>query len=181
MTDLERTLRGAELPDEARARERARQTVLAAHAEIPRHRRGRAAAVWLAVVAAAAAVVASQLSPAHALEGVWHRIVAEPAATATPLPDELPARGRLLITDRDALWLVERDGRRRRLGAWTDATWSPKGLFIGVTAGHTLAAIEPRTGHLRWRLTQPTAVSVPRWAPDGMHIAYRSGSTLRIV
>ena len=84
------------------------------------------------------------------------------------------------MTDRGALYVVERSGKRERLGTWADATWSPKGLFIGVTEGKTLAAIEP-DGDVRWKLTRPDAVSVPRWAPDGTHIAYRSGATLRIV
>ncbi len=77
--------------------------------------------------------------------------------------------------------MVARDGRRTRLGRWDDATWSPQGLFVGATAGRTLAAIEPDDGTVRWRLRPGPPVSLPRWAPDGTHIAYRAGDTLRIV
>ena len=34
---------------------------------------------------------------------------------------------------------------------------------------------------MRWKLQPGGAVSLPRWAPDGLHIAYRAGRTLRIV
>ena len=34
---------------------------------------------------------------------------------------------------------------------------------------------------MRWQLRPGGAVSLPRWAPDGLHIAYRAGGTLRIV
>ena len=181
--ELERGLREAELPDEVPARERARRTVLAAHTEAVAPRRTRRAQMlWLTAVAAVAGLVAAQLSPAQPFERIWRTVVKQP--TATPAPPrsglELPARGKLLVTEGDALYLVESTGKRRRLGAWQDATWSPKGLFIGVTSGNSLAAIEP-DGDLRWRLRLAGPVAFPRWAPDGTHIAYRSGSTLRIV
>jgi hypothetical protein len=42
-----------------------------------------------------------------------------------------------------------------------------------------VAAVDP-AGVVRWRLVRPGAAD-PRWAPDGTHVAYRSGRQLRIV
>jgi hypothetical protein len=182
MNDLERSLREAELPDEVAARERARRTVLAAHTQAAPRRRVRASLVWIAVAVMAVAIVVSQRDsgPAQALERAWRAAVDKPAPPKPVSGLELPAAGRLLVTERGTLYVVERSGKRQRVGTWADATWSPKGLFIGATAAKTLAAIEP-DGDVRWKLTRPDPVSVPRWAPDGTHIAYRSGATLRIV
>jgi hypothetical protein len=85
------------------------------------------------------------------------------------------------VSGSDGLFVVARDGRRTRLGRWDDATWSPAGLFVAATAGHTLAALDPADGSIRWRLRPGALVSLPRWAPDGTHIAFRAGSTLRFV
>ena len=181
--ELERALREAELPDEVAARERARRTVLAAHT------RGRPAPARAGVAAVAtrsrrpAALVAAQLSPAQASSASGATSCrATPRAAPTPARPalELPARGRLLVTEGDALYVVERSGKRRRLGAWQDATWSPKGLFVGVSRGHRSPRSSP-TRDVRWRLRRPAPVSFPRWAPDGTHVAYRSGGNLRIV
>ena len=101
-----------------------------------------------------------------------------PAPAPTPSPTTLS--GRLLVLDGHRLY-VQRGAKRTGLGAWRDATWSPRGLFVGVAAGNTLAAIEPADGTVRWRLRRPAPVLYPRWAPGGLHIAYRSGGNLRIV
>ena len=92
--------------------------------------------------------------------GARHRQRAEPA----PAPVSglaLPASGRLLVTGSDGLFVVARDGRRTRLGRWDDATWSPAGLFVGATAGHTLAALDPADGTVRWRLRPGGLVEPP--------------------
>ena len=180
---LERALRETEPPDAGPARERARRTVLA---QAPSRRRARRAAplVWAALAALLAALVVTQRDsgPAQAVERMVRDIVNEPAPTPVPVSDlSLPAAGRLLVSGSDGLYVVARDGRRTRLGRWDDATWSPQGLFVGATAGRTLAAIEPTDGTVRWRLRPGPPVSLPRWAPDGTHIAYRAGDTLRIV
>jgi WD40 repeat protein len=180
---LERALHEAEPPDAGPARERARRTVLA---QAPARRRARRAAplVWAVVAAVIAALVVSQRDsgPAQAVERLVRDIVNVPRPTPTPASGlALPAPGRLLVRGSDGLFVVARDGRRTRLGRWDDATWSPAGLFVGATAGHTLAAVDPADGRVRWRLRPGASVSLPRWAPDGKHIAYRAGNTLRIV
>ena len=41
--------------------------------------------------------------------------------------------------------------------------------------------MDPDNRVVRWRVRRPERVSLPRWAPDGLHVAYRSGHTLRLV
>jgi hypothetical protein len=100
------------------------------------------------------------------------------AATAL---SRLPATGRLLVNSSTGPWIVNPDGAKRHLGAgYTQASWSPHGLFeVVVTHRHELAAIDPK-GNLRWSLARP-AISGARWSGDGYRVAYRSGSTLRVV
>ena len=184
---LERALQEAEPPDAGPARERARRTVLAAHAQArPRGRVRRAAPlVWAALAATLAAVVITQRDsgPAQAVERLVRDIVQVPAKPApTPVADlELPAGGRLLVSDADGLYVVARDGRRTRLGRYDDASWSPNGLYVAASSERTLAALDPRTRSVRWTLRPGGQVSVPRWSPGALHIAYRSGDALRIV
>jgi hypothetical protein len=75
---------------------------------------------------------------------------------------------------------LNEDGSRRRLGAYDQATWSPRGRFVAVTHDHELTAVDPR-GRVRWSLARPAPVADPRWSPSGLRIAYRSGSSLRVV
>jgi hypothetical protein len=77
--------------------------------------------------------------------------------------------------------VVQPDGSRRLLGAYEDASWSPNGLYVGVTSERRLAAVEP-DGSVRWSLSRPQRVSQPRWFPrTGFRVAYRSGDNLRVV
>ncbi|MET0128481.1 MAG: hypothetical protein ABW249_07815, partial [Solirubrobacterales bacterium] len=78
--ELERALHDASLPDEVAARSRARQTVLAAHAEVAPRRSRRGRMLSLTALAAAGALVAAQLSPAQPFERIWRTVVNE----ATP-------------------------------------------------------------------------------------------------
>ena len=55
----------------------------------------------------------------------------------------------------------------RFLGNYTDATWSPHGLFVAVTHGRQLSAIAP-DGTPHWSLAQRQRVSDPRWSPSGI-------------
>jgi hypothetical protein len=182
--DLERALRETPLPDEVAARERARQTVAAAHAEAAPRRRPRARLVWVAAVAAAVAVGVAQRDSdlARGVEDWVRAVVKQPTPAPTPVNGRaLPARGTLLVSDAGGLYVVTRDGARTRIGSSQDATWSPRGLYVAAASATTLAAIDPNDRTVRWRLRRPERVSVPRWAPDGLQVAYRSGSDLRIV
>ncbi|HEY6550665.1 MAG TPA: hypothetical protein VIY71_05635 [Solirubrobacterales bacterium] len=94
---------------------------------------------------------------------------------------DLPGGGRLLVQTQDGAWVVQPDGSRRLLGRFQDATWSPHGLFVAATDGHTLSALDPE-GNLRWSISAGAATSDPRWsAGSGFRIAYRADSTLRVV
>jgi hypothetical protein len=77
--------------------------------------------------------------------------------------------------------LVRADGRARRLGAFTAATWSPQGRFVAGIRGRTLSAVDPR-GRVRWRLRAPGAIGAAAWSPDGFRIAYSArGAGVRVV
>ena len=183
--ELERALRDAPLDGEPQARERVRRTVLAAHSARPRRPRPRGAPlVWLALAALAGGLVLTQRhsGPARAVERLVRSAVDAPTPAPAPVAGPaLPGGGRLLVAGGGALWVFEPDGRRHRIGRGTAGTWSPNGLFVAVAAGRTLAAVEPGDGSVRWRIALGAAVHDPRWAPDLTHIAYRAGSTLRIV
>ena len=181
--ELERALREAEPPDAGPARERARRTVLAAHEQARSRRRVRRIAplVYAAIAVVLATLVVTQRDsgPVQAVERRVREIVNDPKPTPTPAAP-LPASGRLLVSGADGLAVVS-GGRTTKLGTYDDATWSPRGLFVGATDGRALVALNPANGALRWRLVPGGTVSLPRWAPNGLHIAYRAGGGLRIV
>jgi WD40-like Beta Propeller Repeat len=193
VSELGRRLREIPLPGEAAARERARLTVLAAHAARPHpgRRLGPAAALLVAAVILALAAltrpgqaVAQWLGGGGAARAVRELVddVVPPAPTPVPARTTggaLPLAGRLLVAGPRGAWVLSRGGPRR-VGPWTAATWSPRGLFAAVAAGGTLAAVDG-SGAVHWRLTRRAAVRDPRWAPDGTHVAYRSGAELRVV
>ncbi|MFZ1995147.1 MAG: hypothetical protein WAU75_13615, partial [Solirubrobacteraceae bacterium] len=92
----------------------------------------------------------------------------------------LPAPGRLLLSNPEGTWVVSAHGAVKRLGSWTQASWSPRGKYVAVASGGALAAVDPH-GALAWRLPE-RAVSDPRWYwPSGYRIAYRSAGDLREV
>jgi Tol biopolymer transport system component len=185
---LERALREAEPPDAGPARERARRTVLAVHRESRSRQRARRAVplVWAALAAVLAALFITQRDsgPAQAVERLVRNIVREPKPTPTPAPTTdltLPIAGRLLVSGADGLFVVNRAGHKTALGPYQDASWSPHGRYVAATKGRTLAALDPANGAVRWRRVPGGALSFPRWAPDGLHVAYRAGRVLRIV
>jgi dipeptidyl aminopeptidase/acylaminoacyl peptidase len=185
--DLRERLRDAAVPDEAGARERAWRVVDAAFAERDRSPRPaprrRPLAIAAGAVAAAVAVAVALTPPGEAV-GEWVRNIVAPAPSPVrhvrPVLGPLPGHGRLLVTAPSGAWILQADGTRRRLGAYDEATWSPRGLFVAVARGSMLAAVDPR-GRLRWTLTRPRRVSHPTWSPDGFRVAYRSGRELRVV
>jgi len=135
--------------------------------------------VPLVVAAALLALLAAALSsPGRAvLRSVREAIGVE---RASPALFTLPSRGRLLVAGPSGAWIVHPDGGKRRLGAYTYASWSPRGLYAAVARGQELTAVEPG-GDVRWSLARPEPVSWPRWAPSGFRIAYKSGRSLRVV
>lgn len=173
---MREALRGLPLPDEREAEERARRVVVAAHARrapAPRSRRRLRAA--LAAAAVVAAVAAAALTPPGEAVADWLGDVIRPGREdARPALDSLPAPGRLLVVSDRGPWVVHPDGSKRLLGAYDAASWSPNGLFVVVTRGRRLVAVEP-DGTPRWSLTRPEPVSGARWSPSGFRIAYLTG------
>jgi hypothetical protein len=167
-------------PCEQEAQDRAWAVVRRAYAE-------REPVTWprrhwqpLAAAAVVAAVVAAALSPpgrsvVHSLRKAVGVERAEPALFS------LPTRGDLLVTSRKGLWLVRRDGSKRLLGRYSDATFSPHGLFIAATRANQLVALDPM-GNVRWTLARP-APRDPIWTGTrtDTRITYLSGGQLRMV
>ena len=175
---VRRALAGLRAPDEAGAQERAWATVRAAYADRPPAApvRSRRRIAVVPVVALALAAVA--LSPAGAtVRRIINRALSAPhIAPATGL--SLPAPGRLLVSDARGTWVVSGSGAVRRLGPWTQASWSPRGLYVAVASAASVGAVDP-SGAVAWRLSVG-GVSDPRWyVPSGYRVAYRVGGNLR--
>lgn len=183
---LRDALRRTRPPGEARARERTRSVVMAADdgaAARPRRRRLRAAvpvgsALMLVLVAGAVA----STPPGDAVTDWVRDLVgrSDPAPHPSPALSRLPAAGRLLVSGPGGAWIVRDDGGRRRLGPYTEATWSPNGLFVAAVRERQLVALDPR-GRVRWALSRSERIHDVRWAPSGYRVAYRAGSSLRVV
>jgi hypothetical protein len=185
--DLRRLLLAQPVPGEQLAEERTWHAVRTAYAErepVPRPRNMR----WKLLLAAAvaAALVAVGVSPVGSEIGGWirdtvgrERVVG--VAPAKPELVSLPSSGRLLVAAESGVWVVGRDGSRRRLGGYAGGTWSPNGLFVAVWKGRQLAALDPaRTDAVHWSLSRKR-IADARWSPSGFRVAYRSGRSLRVV
>lgn len=140
-------------------------------------RRGRVLGLAFAVLLAAAAVaVAAQ--PPH-----WVRHVLGAGPSAAPRAHAslgpLPA-GRLLVSSSAGTWIVRGDGTRQRLGPWTGATWSPRGLYLAAWRGRSLSAVAP-DGRVAWTILARGPVRDAVWSPDGYRIAYRRDDVLAVV
>jgi hypothetical protein len=179
--ELERALRGVAVPGEDEAEERAWEIVRAAHAErVPVRPTRRTRGFALAFVAGAVAL-AIGLSPAGAKVGdLVSDMVGVGEPDARPALRSLPSAGELLVESDQGPWIVREDGSKRLLGDYGQATWSPHGLFVAVTEGRELLAVDP-LGNVRWTIDAPGPVHDPRWSPSGFRIAYRSGDDLRVV
>jgi dipeptidyl aminopeptidase/acylaminoacyl peptidase len=178
---LRELIRDQRAPDEQAAEERGWRVVRAAfgqRAPAPRSRRLRRAIVALAT---ALALLAAALTPPGQAVADWVRDnVRIGRKEAREALVSLPAPGRVLVASARGPWIVERDGSRRLLGAYEDASWSPRGLYVVGTRGHELVALDPK-GQPRWSLARSALVHGPRWSPDGFRIAYLSGHALRVV
>ncbi len=166
-------------PDEGGAEERAWTVLRASYLERmpsrPRHSRFRPVLAF----AVAVLVGALALSPAGATVS---RLITRALGVQHPAPAlfALPAPGRLLVSGPGGTWTVAADGSTRRLGRWSQASWSPHGRYVAVLRGDQLAAVDPH-GRLQWTLARP-ALSDPRWyPPTGYRVAYLSGHDLRVV
>jgi dipeptidyl aminopeptidase/acylaminoacyl peptidase len=181
-SDIHRQLRDVPIPDEHGARERGWRVVRAGFAghRPPTHAARVPARLGIAIALAALALVLV-LTPAGAKVVDAVRDVVEPGAeNARPTLTSLPAPGNLLVTSPEGAWIVHRDGSKRLLGPYEDATWSPSGLYVAVTRGRELTAVDP-VGSVRWSVPSERPVSDPAWSPSGIRVAYLSGTSLRIV
>jgi dipeptidyl aminopeptidase/acylaminoacyl peptidase len=181
---LRQALLGIGPPDEIGAQRRAWRVVRTDFGEREpspwpiRHRRP------VAAVAIAVAVLAAALTPPGraVIDEVRDVVGTEKVVgipQAKPALFSLPAQGRVLVSAPTGVWIVSAGGSRRNLGDYDEATWSPRGLFVGVSKRHQLAAVTPKD-EVRWTLSRPN-VHDPRWSPSGFRIAYLSGSNLRVV
>ncbi len=181
---LERSLHALSAPDEGDAGLRAWELVGAEFERrepLPRPvpRRSRRAVAALAL--ATACVAAVSIAPSGAVRWVGQRFESRPGVRhAKRVLSSLPAPGSVMVSSRDGLWVVSRDGSKRLLGRYRYPAWSPHGLFVAAVRGHDLVAMEP-TGRIHWALPRVPAPRDPSWAPDGFRIAYLSGRDLRVV
>ncbi len=165
-------------PDDPGARERSWQVVRSAFAaREPRARRShRALAVILAVlVPVAVAGVAAGASR-------WVQDALSPGGErARPALMRVPGGGSLLVHSGRSAWVVSAGGARRRLGAFSGASWSAQGRYVIAWRGRELTALEPG-GDVRWSLSAPARVTQASWSRvDGYRIAYVAGTSLRVV
>jgi hypothetical protein len=159
--ELQRRLRALEAPGEEEAGERAWPVVRAAFDQRepvarPRH---RLRPVLVLAAAALAVAAAAFTSPVRAvLDEVREAIGVE---QAQPALFSLPAAGRLLVESDAGVWVVRRDGSKRLLAGYREASWSPHGAFLVATGQNTLDALKT-DGQVRWTLAKPN-VTLARW------------------
>jgi hypothetical protein len=167
-------------PGESEAGNRSWDVVRDAYEErirVPRKRGWRP----IAIAAGAAVVVAGAVTPpGHAVFGSLRDAVrgepnAAPALFSLPTPDS-----RLLVNSADGAWVVQKDGSKRLLDGYRDASWSPHGLFLAATRGDELRALEP-SGKVHWSIGRVGRIRNPRWSFDGFRVSYFAGGALRIV
>ena len=129
-------------------------------------------------------MLAAALSPPGEAVADWVRTAVglrpELPTDGAPRADRPPSGGRLLVSSAGVVWIVEPDGKRRRLGAWSAASWSPHGRFVIAWKGRRLAALD-RRGNVRWSLQTARPVQNAVWSPSGFRVAYRTGGELRVV
>ena len=130
----------------------------------------------LIAVAIGAAALAAALTPAgHAVWGSLKDAVQNEDNLLS-----LPSRGRVLVNSQAGAWVVQRDGSKRLLSDYTDAAWSPHGIYVAAARGNQLVALEPN-GRVHWKLARAAPIGGPQWSYEGYRIAYYSGRSLRVV
>jgi hypothetical protein len=177
---VKRELERIEVPGEHEARERTSRVVQAAFADRePVERPSRRLRPVVALAVALAIVAAALSSPGRAVIDEFREVVG--VERAQPALFSLPSVGRLLVASDAGTWVVQRDGSKRLLGEYGEATWSPFGRFVAATTENELAALEP-DGDVRWTLARPGAAS-PRWAgtETNTRIAYVDRTGIRVV
>ena len=181
MSALGDRLESAAPPDPSGAEARAWSLLADAHASrvaAPRvRRRGRVLALALAVALLAAAVAVAAEPPRWVRHALGDAV--RPASHAQSSLGSLPA-GRLLVSSSQGTWIVRGDGTRLRLGPWTAATWSPRGLYVAAWRGRELSAVAPN-GRVAWTIAARGTVRDATWSPDGYRIAYRRDDVLAVV
>jgi hypothetical protein len=175
---VRRELERLEIPGEHEARERSWRLALVAFGarEGEPRRRSRRPLVALTAILG---VVAGLLSPpGRAVLDELRQVVG--VERSQPALFSLPTAGRLLVTADSGAWVVDRDGSKRRLGDYREASWSPFGRYVVASRRDELVALTP--GELRWSLARPD-VRYPRWGGTmtDTRIAYLSGGALRVV
>lgn len=177
--NAKQALRRVGAPDEHAAGQRAWTVVRSAYQArepvvAPPSRRRYALALALAL-----AVAALGFSPAGATVGhfITRALGIQHAASAL---SSLPTSGKLLVSGPDGTWSVAADGSIRRLGPWTDVSWSPHGRYVAVASPDRLTAIDPH-GVVQWTVAR-VGVDDPRWfSPSGYRVAYLAAGQLRVL
>jgi hypothetical protein len=162
-------------PGEHEAGERGWEVVRRAYDErlpAPR-RRDRRPLIALAV---GVAILAAALSPPGL--AVWGSL--RDAVSNQDHLVALPTGGRILVNADGGAWVVSADGSKRFLSDYTDAAWSPHGLYVAAARGNQLVALEPN-GKVHWKLARRGLVHDPQWSYEGFRIAYFAGGALRVV
>jgi hypothetical protein len=134
-------------------------------------------ALALAAVLVAAAVAVAAEPARWVRHALGDSVPSAPRARSSL--GSLPA-GRLLVSSARGTWIVRGDGTRLRLGPWTAATWSPRGLYVAAWRGRELSAVAPN-GRVAWTIAARGTVRDAAWSPDGYRIAYRRGPVLAVV
>jgi hypothetical protein len=180
---VRRELERIAIPGEHEARERAWALAQRAFAEREPTPPRRRLLIPALVALVAAIVVAAALSPPGraVLGDVRDAVLPTRVEQAQPALFSLPSAGRVLAVSDSGAWAIGRDGSRRLLGEYRDASWSPFGRFVVATRSNELAALEP-DGDVRWTLARPD-IRFPRWGGtrEDTRIAYLTTSRLHVV
>jgi hypothetical protein len=137
----------------------------------------QSAAIAIGVILGAAAVSPPGLAVLDSL-----RDAVRGEENAKPALFSLPASGRVLVNSAQGAWVVQRDGSKRLLPGYREASWSPHGLFLAAVHSHELRALEP-DGDVHWSIARPD-IELPRWSNAGggdERVAYLAAPALRVI